>query len=83
MFYNLPLQIYKIETTLQYEIAPLTPPNVGTYENQGDLETFLSYLKIVYLFVFFSLFYKTELEHRSTILKKADFIVQNCTFDTL
>ena len=47
MFYNLPLQIYKIETTLQYEIAPLTPPNVGTYENQGDLETFLSYLKII------------------------------------
>ena len=55
MFYNLPLQIYKIETTLQYKIAPLTPPNVGTYENQGDLETFLSYLKIFYLF--FSAFF--------------------------
>ena len=68
MFYNLPLQIYKIETTLQYKIAPSTPHNIVTYENQGD---------------FFSLLYKTELEHRSTILKKADFVVQNCTFDTL
>ena len=67
---------------LAYKIAPLTPPNAGTYENQGDLETFCPEF-VFLLFSTFSAFFKAELEHRSTIVKKAKFLVENCTFDTL